>query len=97
MSIIPRGKGLGYAMYLPKDQYLYTTEQLRDRMCMTLGGRAAEQIFFGRITTGAQDDLQKVTKSAYAQITQYGMNKKVGNVSFDQPQPVSISFLMFFV
>ena len=89
VSIIPRGKGLGYAMYLPKDQYLYTTEQLRDRMCMTLGGRAAEQIFFGRITTGAQDDLQKVTKSAYAQITQYGMNEKVGNVSFDQPQPVS--------
>merc|ERR1712117_172920 len=78
--------------YLPKDQYLYTTEQLRDRMCMTLGGRAAEQIFFGRITTGAQDDLQKVTKSAYAQITQYGMNKKVGNVSFDQPQPGEMVF-----
>merc|ERR1712037_686836 len=66
VSIIPRGKGLGYAMYLPKDQYLYTKEQLYDRMCMTLGGRAAEEIFFKRITTGAQDDLQ-VTKSAYAQ------------------------------
>ena len=91
VSIIPRGKGLGYAMYLPKDQYLYTKEQLYDRMCMTLGGRAAEQIFFQRITTGAQDDLQKVTKSAYAQITQYGMNENVGNVSFEQPQQVTIN------
>ena len=89
VSIIPRGKGLGYAMYLPKDQYLYTKEQLYDRMCMTLGGRAAEQIFFERITTGAQDDLQKVTKSAYGQITQYGMNENVGHVSFEQPQPVT--------
>ena len=88
VSIIPRGKGLGYAMYLPKDQYLYTKEQLYDRMCMTLGGRAAEQIFFERITTGAQDDLQKVTKSAYGQITQYGMNENVGHVSFEQPQQV---------
>merc|ERR1711992_67098 len=86
VSIIPRGKGLGYAMYQPKEQYLYTTEQLYDRMCMTLGGRAAEQIFFERITTGAQDDLQKVTKSAYGQITQYGMNETVGHVSFEDRQ-----------
>merc|ERR1711976_857376 len=86
VSIIPRGKGLGYAQYLPKENYLLSTEQLYDRMCMTLGGRAAEMIFFKRITTGAQDDLQKVTKSAYAQITQYGMNENVGNVSFEQPQ-----------
>merc|ERR1719192_1672760 len=92
VSIIPRGKGLGYAQYLPKEQYLYSTEQLYDRMCMTLGGRASEQIFFGRITTGAQDDLQKVTKSAYAQITQYGMNEKVGNISFEQPQPGDMVF-----
>merc|ERR1712241_390975 len=92
VSIIPRGKGLGYAMYLPKDQYLYTKEQLYDRMCMTLGGRAAEQIFFQRITTGAQDDLQKVTKSAYGQITQYGMNETVGHVSFEQPQPGEMVF-----
>merc|ERR1719411_711928 len=92
VSIIPRGKGLGYAMYLPKDQYLYTKERLYDRMCMTLGGRAAEQIFFQRITTGAQDDLQKVTKSAYAQITQYGMNDNVGNVSFEQPQQGEMVF-----
>lgn len=68
MSIIPRGKGLGYAQYLPKEQYLYTKEQLLDRMCMTLGGRVSEEIFFGRITTGAQDDLRKVTQSAYAQV-----------------------------
>lgn len=68
VSIIPRGKGLGYAQYLPKEQYLYTREQLFDRMCMMLGGRVAEQVFFGRITTGAQDDLKKVTQSAYAQV-----------------------------
>lgn len=86
VSIIPRGKGLGYAQYLPKDQYLYTKEQLLDRMCMTLGGRVAEELFFKRITTGAQDDLQKVTQNAYAQVVHYGMNEKVGNVSFDMPK-----------
>ncbi|XP_019380674.1 PREDICTED: AFG3-like protein 2 isoform X1 [Gavialis gangeticus] len=85
VSIIPRGKGLGYAQYLPKEQYLYTKEQLLDRMCMTLGGRVSEQIFFGKITTGAQDDLRKVTQSAYAQIVQFGMNEKVGQISFDLP------------
>ncbi|XP_029283551.1 mitochondrial inner membrane m-AAA protease component AFG3L2 isoform X2 [Cottoperca gobio] len=86
VSIIPRGKGLGYAQYLPREQYLYSTEQLLDRMCMTLGGRVSEEIFFGRITTGAQDDLRKVTQSAYAQIVQFGMNTKVGQVSFDLPR-----------
>eukprot|EP00062_Callorhinchus_milii_P025104 gi/632985719/ref/XP_007909841.1/ PREDICTED: AFG3-like protein 2 [Callorhinchus milii] len=86
VSIIPRGKGLGYAQYLPKEQYLYTKEQLLDRMCMTLGGRVSEQIFFGKITTGAHDDLKKVTQSAYAQIVQFGMNEKVGQVSFDLPR-----------
>ncbi|XP_034411762.1 AFG3-like protein 2 isoform X2 [Cyclopterus lumpus] len=86
VSIIPRGKGLGYAQYLPREQYLYTKEQLLDRMCMTLGGRVSEEIFFGRITTGAQDDLRKVTQSAYAQIVQFGMNAKVGQVSFDLPR-----------
>ncbi|XP_069822185.1 mitochondrial inner membrane m-AAA protease component AFG3L1-like [Dendropsophus ebraccatus] len=83
VSIIPRGKGLGYAQYLPKEQYLYSKEQLFDRMCMMLGGRVAEQIFFGRITTGAQDDLKKVTQTAYAQIVTFGMSKKLGQVSFD--------------
>lgn len=68
VSIIPRGKGLGYAQYLPREQYLYSKEQLFDRMCMMLGGRVAEQVFFSRITTGAQDDLKKVTQSAYAQV-----------------------------
>merc|ERR1711990_1438198 len=87
VSIIPRGKGLGYAQYLPAERYLMSTEQLMDQMSMTLGGRASEMIFFDRITTGAQDDLQKVTKSAYAQITQWGMNSRVGNVSFEKPQP----------
>ena len=68
VSIIPRGKGLGYAQYLPKEQYLYSKEQLFDRMCMTLGGRVSEELFFRRITTGAQDDLKKVTENAYAQV-----------------------------
>ena len=84
VSIVPRGKGLGYALYQPKELYLYTTEQILDRMCTALGGRCAEKIFFDRITTGAQDDLQKVTQMAYAQVTQFGMNDAVGQVSFDQ-------------
>ncbi|KYN01066.1 PREDICTED: AFG3-like protein 2 [Cyphomyrmex costatus] len=92
VSIIPRGKGLGYAQYLPRELYLYTKEQLFDRMCMMLGGRASEEIFFGRITTGAQDDLQKITKVAYAQITQYGMNEKIGNVSFEMPNTGDMVF-----
>nr|NVI71851.1 putative AFG3-like protein 2 [Cucujiformia] len=92
VSIIPRGKGLGYAQYLPKDQYLYTKEQLFDRMCMTLGGRVSEELFFRRITTGAQDDLQKVTQNAYAQIVHYGMNEKVGNVSFEMPREGDMQF-----
>ncbi|KAM9815474.1 mitochondrial inner membrane m-AAA protease component AFG3L1-like [Syngnathus typhle] len=86
VSIIPRGKGLGYAQYLPREQYLYSREQLFDRMCMMLGGRVAESIFFGRITTGAQDDLKKVTQSAYAQVVQFGMSDKVGQVSFELPR-----------
>uniref|UniRef100_A0A8C5QZI3 AAA+ ATPase domain-containing protein n=1 Tax=Leptobrachium leishanense TaxID=445787 RepID=A0A8C5QZI3_9ANUR len=86
VSIIPRGKGLGYAQYLSKEQYLYTQEQLLDRMCMMLGGRVSEQLFFSRITTGAQDDLKKVTQSAYAQIVQFGMSKKLGQVSFELPR-----------
>ncbi|CAH1764545.1 4167_t:CDS:2 [Entrophospora sp. SA101] len=86
VSIIPRGIGaLGYAQYLPKDQYLYSTSQLLDRMCMTLGGRVSEQIFFNVVTTGAQDDLQKVTKIAYAQVSMYGMNAIIGPLSFNNP------------
>ncbi|KAL1131122.1 hypothetical protein AAG570_012359, partial [Ranatra chinensis] len=92
VSIIPRGKGLGYAQYLPKEQYLYSKEQLFDLMCMALGGRVSEEIFFEKITTGAQDDLRKVTQSAYAQIAHYGMNEKVGNISFDTPKPGEMVF-----
>lgn len=86
VTIIPRGKGLGYAQYVPREQFLYTKEQLLDRMCMTLGGRASEQIFFKKITTGAQDDLKKVTQVAYAQMVQFGMSEKLGNLSFDLAQ-----------
>jgi cell division protease FtsH len=83
VSIVPRGvAALGYAQYLPKEQFLYTTEQLIDSMCMTMGGRVAEDITFGRISTGAQNDLERITKLAYAMTAVYGMNHKVGNVSF---------------
>ncbi|KAG9290852.1 hypothetical protein G9A89_011001 [Geosiphon pyriformis] len=86
VSIIPRGTAaIGYAQYLPRDQYLYSTAQLLDRMCMTLGGRVSEQIFFQMITTGAHDDLQKVTKLAYAQVSTYGMNQNIGPLSFYSP------------
>ncbi|MGM1428434.1 ATP-dependent zinc metalloprotease FtsH [Sphingobacterium lactis] len=83
VSIVPRGvAALGYAQYLPKEQFLYTTEQLLDSMSMTMGGRVAEDITFGRISTGAQNDLERITKLAYAMTAVYGMNEKVGNVSF---------------
>jgi cell division protease FtsH len=87
VTIIPRGiAALGYAQYLPKEQYLYRTEQLMDEICMTLGGRAAEEIVFNKISTGAQNDLQRITQLSYAMVTIYGMNDKVGNVSFYDPQ-----------
>jgi AFG3 family protein len=86
VSIIPRGvAALGFAQYLPKEQYLYSTEQLVDRICMALGGRAAEELTFGRITTGAQSDLETITKMAYSMVAIYGMNKKIGNVSYYDP------------
>lgn len=86
VSIVPRGvAALGYAQYLPKEQYLYRTEQLIDMMCMTLGGRAAEEVVFKKISTGAQNDLERITKMAYGMVTIYGMNEKVGNVSFNDP------------
>ncbi|QOR76674.1 MAG: ATP-dependent zinc metalloprotease FtsH [Thermoflavifilum sp.] len=87
VTIVPRGvAALGYAQYLPKEQYLYNTDQLMDDICMTLGGRAAEDLIFGKISTGAQNDLQVITKMAYAMVTVYGMNEKIGNVSFYDPQ-----------
>nr|HPQ21922.1 AAA family ATPase [Saprospiraceae bacterium] len=83
VTIVPRGIGtLGYAQYLPKEEYITRTEQMLDRVCMTLGGRAAEKIVFNKISTGAQNDLDQVTKMAYGMIAIYGMNDKVGNVSF---------------
>ena len=83
VTIVPRGIGtLGYAQYLPKDEYITRTEQMLDRICMTFGGRAAEKIIFDKISTGAQNDLDQVTKMAYSMIAVYGMNDKVGNVSF---------------
>jgi cell division protease FtsH len=86
VTIVPRGTAaLGYAQYTPKEQYLYNTDQLSDQICMTLGGRAAEEIFFGKISTGASNDLQQITKIAYSMITVYGMNDKIGNVSYYDP------------
>jgi AFG3 family protein len=86
VTIVPRGvAALGYAQYTPKEQYLYNTDQLFDQICMTLGGRASEDIFFHKISTGAQNDLQQITRMAYAMVTVYGMNDKVGNVSFYDP------------
>jgi cell division protease FtsH len=83
VSIVPRGvAALGYAQYLPKEQFLYQTEQLLDEMCMALGGRAAEEIVFGKISTGALSDLERITKMAYSMVTIYGMNDKIGNISF---------------
>jgi len=83
VSIVPRGiAALGYAQYLPKEQFLYQTEQLVDEMTMALGGRAAEEIIFGKISTGALSDLERVTKMAYSMVSVYGMNDKIGNVSF---------------
>src|SRR5213075_719702 len=87
VTIVPRGTAaLGYAQYTPKEQYLYNTDQLMDQVCMTLGGRASEEIFFDKISTGAQNDLQQIIRIAYAMVTVYGMNDKVGNISFYDPQ-----------
>ena len=86
VTIVPRGTAaLGYAQYTPKEQYLYNTDQLIDQICMTLGGRASEDIFFGKISTGASNDLQQITKIAYSMVTMYGMNDKIGNISFYDP------------
>jgi len=82
VTIIPRGKALGAAWYLPEERQITTKEQLIDEMCATLGGRASEEIFFNKISTGALNDLERVTKQAYAMISYYGMSKKVGNISY---------------
>jgi AFG3 family protein len=83
VSIVPRGvAALGYAQYLPKEQFLYQTEQMLDEMCMAFGGRAAEDIVFNKISTGALSDLERITKMAYSMVTVYGMNEVIGNMSF---------------
>jgi len=83
VTIVPRGlAALGYAQYLPKEQYITRKEKLLDDMCMTLGGRAAESVVFDKISTGAQSDLEHVTKMSYEMIVNYGLSEKVGNVSY---------------
>jgi cell division protease FtsH len=84
VSIVPRGlAALGYAQYLPEERYLYTKEALLDRMTMAIGGRVAEEIIFGRVSTGAQNDLERITKMAYAMVVDYGMSERIGYVSFN--------------
>ena len=82
VTIVPRGRSLGAAWYLPEERQITTTEQLLDEMCMTMGGRAAEEVVLGNISTGALSDLEKVTKQASAMVSIYGLNKAVGNVSY---------------
>jgi cell division protease FtsH len=82
VTIVPRGKSLGAAWYLPEERQLTTTEQMLDEICSAMGGRAAEDLFFDKISTGALSDLEKTTKMAYAMVSMYGLSKKVGNISY---------------
>jgi ATP-dependent metalloprotease FtsH len=82
VTIVPRGRSLGAAWYLPEERQLNSTDQMLDEMCATMGGRAAEEVMFGRITTGALSDLEKVTKQARAMVTIYGLNEKLGNITY---------------
>ena len=86
VTIVPRGQSLGAAWYLPEERSITTTEQILDEMCSALGGRAAEQLIFGKISTGALSDLEKVTKQAYAMVSIYGLNERVGNISYYDSQ-----------
>jgi AFG3 family protein len=87
VTIVPRGNGaLGFAQYLPKEIFLRTREQLLDMVCMALAGRASEQINFGKVTTGAADDLRRVTQIVYQMVQVYGMNDKVGQVAFPKEE-----------
>lgn len=86
VTIVPRGRSLGAAWYLPEERQITTAEQMQDEMCAALGGRAAEKIIFNRISTGALSDLEKVTKQARAMVTVYGLNEKVGNVTYYDSQ-----------
>ena len=82
VTIVPRGRSLGAAWYLPDERQITRTEQMLDEMCATLGGRAAEKVVFDKISTGALSDLEKVTKQAMAMVSIYGLNDKIGNVSY---------------
>lgn len=82
VTIVPRGKALGAAWYLPQERQITTKTQLLDQMCSVLGGRAAEELVFGQISTGAQNDLEKATKQAYAMVSIFGMSDKIGNLSY---------------
>jgi len=82
VTIVPRGRSLGAAWYLPEERQLTTTEQMLDEICSALGGRAAEDLFFGSISTGALSDLEKITKQAYAMVSIYGLSNKIGNISY---------------
>ena len=82
VTIVPRGKALGAAWYLPEERQLTTKDQILDEMCSTLGGRAAEEVVFGKVSTGALNDLEKVTKQAYAMVTYYGLSEKIQNLSY---------------
>jgi cell division protease FtsH len=82
VSIVPRGRSLGAAWYLPQEQSLFTQAEFTDRLCTALGGRAAEDVVFGEVTSGALDDLERVTKQAYMMVAYYGLNKEIGNISF---------------
>jgi cell division protease FtsH len=86
VTIVPRGHSLGAAWYLPEERSITTTEQILDEMCSALGGRASEKITFGKISTGALSDLEKVTKQAYAMVSIYGLNDRIGNISFYDSQ-----------
>ena len=92
VTIVPRGRSLGAAWYLPEERSLTTTEQILDEMCAALGGRAAESIIFNKISTGALSDLEKVTKQAMAMVTIYGLDEKIGNVSYYDSQNQGYGF-----
>lgn len=92
VTIVPRGQSLGAAWYLPEERSITRTNQILDEMCATLGGRAAEEVIFGEISTGALSDLEKVTKQAYAMVSIYGLNDKIGNISYYDSQGREYTF-----
>ena len=92
VTIVPRGKSLGAAWYLPEERQITTREQMMDEMCAALGGRAAEKIIFGKVSTGALSDLEKVTRQATAMVTVYGLSDKIGNISYYDSSRQNSSF-----